>query len=251
MCSISLSAQNRVLQIAPKGLLDAAIFDGVCLSGQCAGVLLDASTDTAGRYLLDHYCTRDPLCRERLGGDPLAFARRVFAKLDAGTSCLIPGAGLPGDRLTRARLSGIMRNMLAAVQGGRVFVPATLYRLDRCNKDDVEALQRLLKSPVGLSSMASSLRANGRSPLLPPFALHAAAGQWLDLAYLGLGFEGENEAQDAGSPFRSMLHRDSPILRDNGLPPGDSMIVRLEFFCSSCVRGRLIAFVSAAGSVHD
>ncbi len=91
--------------------------------------------DDAGRRFMDR-CSDDPVCAARLGPDAEGFMEAVLAQVDAG---LCPGALAAG--LDRDTLKLYFSTLLSWSGAERALIPATLFRLARCNAADVVALQ--------------------------------------------------------------------------------------------------------------
>jgi len=128
---------------------------------QATGVILD-SIAPPGISLYDfdvfmndigedfiEYCQNDALCASKLGADPWSAIGRVFSDVEAG-SCpditALLGAG--SERFyMRLILGTLLKNILL-----RSYAPAAVYRIDRCDPEDVAALERLFTamfSPPG------------------------------------------------------------------------------------------------------
>ena len=95
------------------------------------------------------YCQNDALCSSKLGADPWATIGLVFSEVEAGgcpgVTALV-GAGAERYYM-RLALGTLLKN-----HAMRQFAPAAVYRLDRCDPEDVAALERLftaLFSPPG------------------------------------------------------------------------------------------------------
>ncbi|MBN1772620.1 MAG: alpha/beta fold hydrolase [Deltaproteobacteria bacterium] len=101
-----------------------------------------AFADDANGETIFGLCGADPLCSSKLGPDPWATVTRVFDELEAG-SCPGFSALLPepwGERWwLRRLLFGISWEWFL-----RPFMPAVVYRLDRCDAADVEAVAQML-----------------------------------------------------------------------------------------------------------
>jgi pimeloyl-ACP methyl ester carboxylesterase len=145
---------NRMLQVMAKRTdklvyITGAILDAVCTPGLCKATNIGVAQDRAGRMLLGRYCARDPSCVKRLGGDPVAFAMRVFDRLDAGA---LPCAA--ALKLKRPEL----QTLLNSLAGGHSPVmklplgPALLYRLDRCAAGDLQALNHSITAARAASA---------------------------------------------------------------------------------------------------
>lgn len=101
--------------------------------------LTKVNQDRAGRMLLSRYCARDPTCAERLRFDPEGFAVNVFDKLDSGK---LPCA--TALKLKRTELQTLLNELVSGHWPTMrlPMAPAFLYRLDRCEDEDLVALNR-------------------------------------------------------------------------------------------------------------
>jgi pimeloyl-ACP methyl ester carboxylesterase len=113
---------------------DGVVLDSICSPGACEFALqYDTGFDENGHRLLDA-CAADPDCASRLGGDPWTWLGELHAKLDDG-HC-------PELELDRAGL----RQFLALLSMDwvlRDYLPAMAYRIDRCEPEDIDALEWL------------------------------------------------------------------------------------------------------------
>lgn len=115
--------------------------DGIVLDGPLApGSSLadyDHWFEPVGRRVLGELCPAAPRCAEHLGPDPLAFFERVVASLGEG-HCSEIGFNLPTWKVLFA-LSLMDYNL-------RNWLPAIIYRLDRCSAADQQAIGTLLQN---------------------------------------------------------------------------------------------------------
>ncbi|MBN1608105.1 MAG: alpha/beta fold hydrolase [Polyangiaceae bacterium] len=124
---------QRYLQLYPDQA-DGVVLDSICSPGECRfGLRYDRLFDATGRRLMA-LCGEDPACRARLGDDPAQFLADLYEKLDAG-HC-------PEIGLDRAGLRGLLAMLLMYV-GVRDYIPSLVYRIDRCEQRDIDALDRL------------------------------------------------------------------------------------------------------------
>lgn len=120
---------------------------GVLHPTQPSGIILDAPVqpysdlsrfdfafDPIGRQLFAELCPKSARCQEKLGPDPLAFFDATFAALGAG-KCKKLGVDLPTWRAVFG-LSLMDYNL-------RNWLPALVYRLNRCSTADQKAVQKL------------------------------------------------------------------------------------------------------------
>ena len=133
---------NHFLQVTSQPL-DGLVFDGGCGSKDCcfnsAAAIL--GWDATGRRLL-RQCAEDEHCGSYLP-DPEETLAQLYGKLDNG-HC--PALGIGGESLFD--LVGIMPTSLDL----RDYIPSFIYRIDRCELRDIEALTELFHptdSPAG------------------------------------------------------------------------------------------------------
>lgn len=133
---------QRYLQLFPAQaggvVLDAIVPPIASLAQQ------DVDSDAAGRDILAG-CAADEKCRAHLGDDPYARGQGIFAMLQAGHCKKITKAyGEPRDKLRKAFGTMTMN------EKARELIPAALARIERCNADDVKAINQLLKAHAGI-----------------------------------------------------------------------------------------------------
>ncbi len=115
---------------------DGVVLDSICSPGACKFALqYDTGFDDNGHRLLD-VCAADPDCASRLGGDPWTWLGELHAKLDDG-HC--PDLGF--DRATLRQLLALMSMDWLL----RDYLPALAYRIDRCETEDVVAIEWLAR----------------------------------------------------------------------------------------------------------
>ncbi len=131
----------RYLQLEPKQadgvILDSMAPPGMSLARQ------DEDANIAGKAIFAA-CGKDDFCKSKLGDDPFARATALFAKLDEG-HC---HEAAPIDAPMRLMVRRAFGN-LAMGYGGRPLIPATIYRLERCNEADAAAVKKLLSKWFG------------------------------------------------------------------------------------------------------
>ena len=125
---------QRYLQLYPDQA-DGIILDSICPPGECELISrFDESFDEVGRKLLEQ-CATLSSCAQRLGQDPRGFLENLYQKLDQGY-CSEVG-------LSRRTFRQLLATMLMYV-GLRDYIPATIFRLDRCEPADVSAIDSLM-----------------------------------------------------------------------------------------------------------
>lgn len=137
---------QRFLCLNPQPV-NGVVLDGVVPAGLMDDVggigHYDQGFEKNGRALMDR-CATDPVCMEKMreiaGTDPWQAVEHVFRRVDQEDLC---PAFAPLDRPT-------LRNLLGELShdwSKRMLVPALVYRLNRCNANDQEAIYRLLEDP--------------------------------------------------------------------------------------------------------
>jgi pimeloyl-ACP methyl ester carboxylesterase len=127
---------HRYLQLFPKQasgvVLDSIVTPGGSLARQ------DADSDEAAHDLMDA-CKANAYCLDKLGPDPWARAQALFAKLKTGHCPAIAAPGIATNVLFRNTFAGFLMDPRF-----RAFIPAIVYRLDRCAPNDEAALKKLV-----------------------------------------------------------------------------------------------------------
>lgn len=126
------------------GVLHPASADGVILDApvQPDGFLdgWDLAFEPIGRQVFGELCSGAPRCAEHLGDDPLAFFDRVAADLAAG-QCGSLGVDLDTWQL--------VFGIFLMDYNLRNWLPALIYRLDRCSSADQAAIATLFMNLFG------------------------------------------------------------------------------------------------------
>lgn len=123
--------------------------DGIILDAPVQpGSLLDRwdlQFEPVGRRVFGELCPAAPRCAEHLGADPLAFFDRVMAALEGG-QCASLGVDLPSWRA--------VFGLFLMDYNLRNWLPALVYRLDRCSAADQLAISTLLQRLFGAGGTA-------------------------------------------------------------------------------------------------
>jgi len=119
---------QRYLQVRPDQATSVTLMGTVTATRST--VDYDAIFDRVGREFLAR-CSRDPYCGSRLG----TRAQEIWDALDAGLCA--------EAELDKPMLRSFFAALLLSSWYERALIPATLYRLGRCNAGDVAALQYL------------------------------------------------------------------------------------------------------------
>jgi len=135
---------NRYLQLFPKQA-DGVVLDSIAAPGSSLA-RQDEDANEAAHDLLA-VCAKDAKCNEKLGPDPWAKALGLVTKLIAG-HCpdLAPPAGFTKHEAVRLAFGTML--MQPHLRG---YIPAAIYRLDRCAPTDVTALTSFFAALYGSS----------------------------------------------------------------------------------------------------
>ena len=123
---------QRYLQLFPTQPT-AVTLDSVCQAGLCSYLKMGYQFDRIGKKYMAE-CAADAVCSEKLGPDPISRVREAIAAADAGTCGGLKN--IRGEQLRQLYAAFIASFEL------RALVPATTFRILRCNDDDVLALQQ-------------------------------------------------------------------------------------------------------------
>jgi len=123
---------QRYLQLFPSQPTAVAL-DGVCQSGLCSYLKMGYWFDRVGKKYMAE-CAADPVCGEKLGESPVEAVRAAIAKANTGTC-----AGL--SKINGKSLRKLFGMFIASFEL-RALIPATTFRVLRCDADDVLALKR-------------------------------------------------------------------------------------------------------------
>jgi pimeloyl-ACP methyl ester carboxylesterase len=133
----------RYLQIAPEGA-DGVILDSILTPDARFLSRFDENYDPVAQEFAK-VCAADPVCNAKMGSDPWAAAEAIFDKLENG-HCSALGE-LP--RIKRF-LAGLLQSDL------RPHVFPALYRINRCDNADVEAIKRYMGLREGFYSLSGN-----------------------------------------------------------------------------------------------
>ena len=149
---------HRLAQVAPD-LADGFVLDSVALPTAIHIDRYDEMADRVGRDLLG-LCGADPVCGEKLGADPAAFALGALAKLADDAHCPALTEAEVGPDVIRRTLVWMGMNSWA-----RPLIAPLLYRVDRCDARDGAAAVGLLENLGAMGDAAEGSGGND-SPLL-------------------------------------------------------------------------------------
>lgn len=127
---------HRYLQLYPDQaegvILDSIAAPGMSLYRQ------DEDANTAAELFFDA-CGADPFCAAKLGDDPWSVADGLVQRLKDGHCSSIAVEGIDTHVLFRRAFGSLLMDPFL-----RPYIPAIVYRADRCSLADVEALQVLM-----------------------------------------------------------------------------------------------------------
>jgi pimeloyl-ACP methyl ester carboxylesterase len=127
---------HRYLQLFPKQA-DGVVFDSYVPPGTSLA-RQDADANEAAQDFFA-VCGKDAFCMGKMGADPWAKAQALFAKLKTGYCPDIAIPELPTHVLLRRAFGQFLMDPAL-----RVYIPAIVYRVDRCAANDVTALKQLV-----------------------------------------------------------------------------------------------------------
>ena len=139
---------QRFMCLNPEPV-NGVVLDGVVPAGLLDNVgaigWYDRDFDKVGRAIMER-CAEDSVCAQKMmeiaGTEPWQAVEYVFSLIDQGGLC--PAFAILDRETLRNLLGG-----LSADWNQRMLVPAILYRLNRCNAVDQEAIYRLFDGPEG------------------------------------------------------------------------------------------------------
>ncbi|MBK6514171.1 MAG: alpha/beta fold hydrolase [Polyangiaceae bacterium] len=127
---------HRYLQLFPDQA-SGVVLDSIAPPG-IDFVTYDEDFDRVGRDFLA-LCAADGVCSAKLGSDPWSALESLASDLDAGHCAAVQQAwGLNREAL-RLVLAVLLMSPIT-----RTYLPATIYRLQRCEEADVAAIDRML-----------------------------------------------------------------------------------------------------------
>jgi len=128
---------QRFMTLFPDSV-DGTIIDSIVPADAKPLDNYDESFNNEGMQIMEQ-CSQDSTCSEKMSGiasDPWAAAGVVFDKIDKGELCS------QFSMVTRERLRHMLSQMASSVYG-RALIPATIYRLNRCNASDIVVISHL------------------------------------------------------------------------------------------------------------
>ena len=189
----------RYLQLYPN-VVDGVILDSICTPGHCYLDNYDKWNDMVGTQFLQ-LCEEDAVCHEKMAtvaATPVEAFDAVFSKVDDGT--LPEGCN---DYFTKDSLRhtlGVMLNNWSI----RMLAPALVYRLNRCNAEDQEAIEFYLDQQNGAAVDRTLLN----SPMLCDLVSLSELNSGNSSDDLGEFLEGSHFGEDASYRFTLLNEMD-------------------------------------------
>lgn len=124
---------HRYLQLFP-GQASGVILDSIAPPGASLA-RQDADSDEAARDFFE-VCKKDAFCSGKLGPDPWAKAQALVDKLKGGHCPKLGFPDFPAHVLLRRTFAALLMDPTL-----RTYIPAVVYRADRCEERDAKALE--------------------------------------------------------------------------------------------------------------
>lgn len=132
---------NRYLLLAPNQAT-GVILDSICPPDRCNLDQFDVLFDQVASTFLAQ-CGADAECSAHLGADPRNRLEALYRSLDEGHCPAIAAAGLD-----RRKLRTVLGQLLTD-WNNRLAIAPVIYRLERCDPADVDAVTHLLRAAFG------------------------------------------------------------------------------------------------------
>ena len=124
---------HRYLQLYPNQPA-GVILDSICPPETCVMNEYDHRFNQTAELFFGETCAANDTCRQKLGEDPWAMVADVFQKMEEGACPQIFDLNIDRENL-RKTFGALFKDWAL-----RVYVPAVVYRIDRCSEADVAAL---------------------------------------------------------------------------------------------------------------
>ncbi|KAF0720231.1 Aste57867_469 [Aphanomyces stellatus] len=154
---------ERLLQFAPpqvKGvILDSIVADR--FDGQDGQAFSNWNVDhgAVARQFLEDVCPKDVTCAKTMGTNGTSTLARLYESLDRNQSAcsglFYTGLSTTPSLVLRAVFAALLEDL-----DRRVFIPAIVARITRCNDEDKDVLLHLLSSPLQPSDPSEALTSN-------------------------------------------------------------------------------------------
>lgn len=131
--SYGTSWAHRYLQLFP-GQATGVVLDSIAPPGASLA-RQDADSDEAAKDFFDA-CKKDAFCSGKLGPDPWSKVQALFAKLKTGHCAKAGFPDFPAHVLFRRTFAALLMDPTL-----RTYIPAVVYRADRCEARDEKALE--------------------------------------------------------------------------------------------------------------
>lgn len=142
---------HRFAQLFPRGVADGLIFDSIAPQGLSLFRQDEDANESARDFMA--VCARDALCGAKLGPDPWAKMQSLFTRLKMGHCSAINVEGVQTHVFLRRVFGSLLMN-----PGLRTYIPAIVYRADRCGPQDIPALSVLMRMSTQPQPIDENLR---------------------------------------------------------------------------------------------
>lgn len=219
---------HQYLLIAPEQA-EGVIFDSACDPLDCPLSAQDQWEDRVGRLWLDEVCASDPLCAEKLGERPTETIEALYADLAEG-HC----PDLAGDPVAAVEATRAIAGQLMLYANLRPVLPAFMYRIRRCDPDDIAAIAHMYQNifgggqpaPTGSGSYSFPLALNiARAELWedpPPSPAESEARYQATLMCRGVSRQIVPQAE-AFTPY------DAPLAGQRAVPETPTLLLQAEY----------------------
>ncbi len=169
----------RYLQQFPDQV-DRVVLDSACPPGSCNLSQFWNNHEAAAKSLLD-LCAKDAFCAGKMGSNPWGKLQAVLADVASGACPQLTKKGLSHDNL-RMLFAALIRD-----EGLRTLIAPLVYRLGRCNEQDIAALQSLASAMASNKAMDPKQSQALRKQFAPVLHHNVVANELLQGTPAGLG----------------------------------------------------------------
>jgi pimeloyl-ACP methyl ester carboxylesterase len=134
---------HRYLQLFPDQA-DGVVLDSLLPIGLLDVNAQNVSYNAVGEDLMQ-YCAEDPYCSGKLRDNPLGRISQVIDKLENGHCAELFGAEFAGQAQT---LFPLLLGLMLDSFWNREHIPAFIYRVDRCDDGDIEAINNMIEQTI-------------------------------------------------------------------------------------------------------
>eukprot|EP01084_Bolivina_argentea_P203269 347199_1 len=145
---------NQYIQLFPDQV-SAVILDGICPSNLCRYAIYDVNTNNVGRDFMTE-CEQNQFCASQWNGiSPYDAMNNLFYIIDNNNNGVVPCIDYTNS-ITSQQLRQLFF-YLEADFNRRVFIPPIVYRMNRCNQQDVIALNNIFEYFFGDNGLLSNI----------------------------------------------------------------------------------------------